>query len=344
MDIFDFLKMFSPDRGCYGLSLGSSNITIARSGKGVLVDEPSVIACETYSDRIVAFGSSAKAMIGRVPDTVTTSYPVQRGVVSDYRHLIYMLRDYIGRVKRSYFESDMIAAVPSSASVVERRAVIDALKACGARKAILLENAVAAALGCGLDIFDPKGQMIIDIGGGKTEIAVLSCGGVVSLSCPEVCGIQMDRDIVSYVRKNYNILIGISTAEYIKHKLGTVCAPKRRAFLDLGGRDLMSGLPVNFVLSNEDVYKALRDSAAAVLDSVSAMIEKLPPELTQDIVKGRICLCGGCASISGWTELLMDELCIDTYIPDNPSHSVALGAAGARQTAERLSKKRTAKR
>lgn len=319
-----------------GISLGSSNIFIYRRGKGIVLGEPSVIATETYSGKTVAAGIKAKRMIGRVPDTITVTEPVQRGVIADFKKTAYLLKNYIDKVKRNKWGLEIIISVPSSATAVERRAVMDAAKAAGGRKIHIIEEPVAAALGCGLEVFQAKGHLIVDIGGGKTEISVVSYGGVVYVMTVDSCAGTFDRDIINYVRKNYNILIGESTAEEVKMKLGSVIESDTIEFITVNGRDLLQGLPVSLVLSTDDVRDAVKEGVDSIIEGIIYTMEHIDPDLTSDIIRNRIHLVGGGSLINGWQELILKRTGIEAEVGNNPLECVALGAGNSRNVLNQI--------
>lgn len=313
-----------------GISLGSSNTYISRHGKGVVLGEPSVIATDIYNEKVVATGDRAKKMLGRAPETISVTTPIQGGVISDFNKTVDMLCSYVSKVVHNRIGLNTAIVVPGGATVVERRSMKDIAKAAYARKVVLVDAPIAAALGCGLDIFDPKGHIIVDIGGGRTEISVISMGGIViSKSIPECSG-TFDKDIINFVRKNYSILIGEGTAEEVKKSLG--CASeelKMMDFVTLSGRNLISGLPESFVLSSEDVHQALKDSLRAIIDGIMSVLGRIPPEIASDILKGKIYLVGGGSLMKGWTERLLAETGMESVVADNPLECVSIGAMRA---------------
>ncbi len=320
-----------------GLSLGTCNTYIYKRSKGIVLGEPSAVACDAYDeDKIIAMGYRAKKMRGRTPDTIKLVFPVNKGVIADFKKTVIMLNAYIERVKRNRWGLDVFIAVPSSATAVERRAASDAVVAAGASKATIVDSAIAAALGCDLDIFDEKGQMIIDIGAGNTGISVLSFGGVAYSIKSDICSSTFDNDIINYLRKNNRILIGAETAEDIKIKLGSVISDGTMDFMTVSGRDILRGLPVESVISSDDVRAALQNSVNGIVDSVLYVLEHIAPELSSDIVKNKIHLTGGGSLLRGWEALILKKTGINAMVAENPLECCAIGAGKANGLMRRI--------
>ncbi len=313
-----------------GIDIGTCNTLIYKRNKGVILNEPSVLALETYgSKQLVAVGREAKKMWGRTPDTVATSFPMIGGVVADFEKIVIMLREYIRRVKTGFSPVIATVSVPCRATPVERRAVSDAVIAAGAKRVTVLEKSIAGALGAGLSIFEPRGRMIVDIGGGTTEIAVISLGGIVSVTSTTCAGNQFDRDIINYIRRTHSILIGESTAEEVKTSIGSVYDDGQVDFMTVSGRDLVRGLPINVALSTDDVREAMGESIRFLVDQIRLTLEKIPPEMSSDIIESGITLVGGGSLLNGWEELLSKETGIAVIHAAAPMESVAAGLGNA---------------
>ena len=313
-------------RNVLGISLGSCNTYIYKRGKGVILGEPSFVASDTFTERDLAFGVKAKNMRGRAPDTITVSCPIRNGTIADFKKTVDMLSNYVGRVVRNRWGLEMIVSVPAAATVVERKAVRDAARAAYGSYVELMDEPIAAVLGCGLDVLSHQGFMIVDIGGGKTEISVIASGQIVRFLSLSQCGNVFDRDIISYVRRNYNILIGESTAEEVKCSLGSVVDSNSIDFVTLNGRDVVQGLPVSFVLSSVDVRDAIADSVKAISEGILSVLEKLPTELNSDVIANKIHLVGGGALLKGFAERILADTGVEAVVADNPLECVAVGA------------------
>ena len=312
------------------IDLGSANFRLYVDGKGVVVDEPNVIAVDEDSNRVVAVGRRAYKMLGRTSDRVRVVKPVTGGVISDLTLMDATLQHYLKKVTNSrVFMPRAVVAVPSGITEVERRAVVDAVAANGIRKVCLIEAPVSAAIGAGLDISRPHGSMVVDIGGGTTDIAVLSLGGVVVDASLRIGGDAFDEAIIRHVKRIHNVLIGERTAEEIKINVATVHPEGRQVEQEVRGRDLVTGLPTTIKVTSEDGRKALRESVASLVASVRSVLEKCPPELSADIVDKGIYLTGGGALLDGISQVLKDETGIDTYVAEQPLDCVALGTGKA---------------
>ena len=290
-----------------GISLGSSNTYIARHGKGIVLGEPSVVATDIYNEKVVAIGDKAKKMIGRAPETISVDRPISGGIISDFDKTVAMLCQYVSRVVQTRIGITSAIVVPAAASSVERRSMRDMAKAAYGSRVVPVDEPIAAALGCGLDVFSGRGHIIVDIGGGRTDISVVANGGVMLARSLSECSGTFDRDIINFVRKNYNILIGDGTAEDVKKQLGCASDVKNMELMTLNGRHLISGLPENFVLSSEDVHQAIASSVRAIVDGIMTVLGKIPPEIASDLIRSKIHLVGGGALMKGWTELIYKE-------------------------------------
>lgn len=324
-----------------GIDLGTVNTLIYNQNRGIVLNEPSVIALESFSDKLMAVGKEAKMMLGRTPDTVTSVMPLSGGVIADFDKTSQMLREYVKRTKKGWGSITAVVTVPCKATPVERRAVEDAVLSAHIKKAILIEEPLAAAIGCGIPIFEPKGSMIVDIGGGSTEIAVISLGGIVAETSLEQSGLMMDRDIIAYIRKKFNILIGDLVAEDLKINLGSVTEKEVMDFMTVSGRDLIEGLPLSVSVSSDDVREAILGSVYAIIDGIKQTLEKIDPELASDIIGNGIVLVGGGTLMNGWSELIYKETGLRTELATSPLENVAVGAGRALGLLKELEKAAT---
>ena len=312
-----------------GIDLGTANILVHVRGRGVVLNEPSVIAYDKESERIVEIGEEARAMLGRTPGNLTAIRPLKHGVISEATKTEKMLKYFIRKaVGRSFFgrRPRIAICVPSGATEVERRAVEDAAYNAGARYVFLVEEPVAAALGAGLDIIRPVGNLVVDIGGGTTDIAVISMGGAVVTASSKIAGDDFDDAIVRYIRKRYNILIGDTTADDIKINIGTCYKRPENISMDIRGRDLVTGLPKTITITSDETEEALRDTVAKVIEEVRSVLEKTPPELAADIADRGIILTGGGSLLHGFEQLMEEKTGITTMTAENPQQVVAIGA------------------
>ena len=316
--------MFSND---IGIDLGTANILIYLKGKGVILDEPSVVAYDKETNKIKTIGEEAREMLGRTPGNVVAVRPLQHGVISDYASTEKMLKYFIQKAigKHRFFKPVISICVPSDCTEVEKKAVEDATYAAGARYVELVEEPIAAAIGAGIDISKPCGNMIVDIGGGTTDIAVISLGGTVYSNSIKVAGDDFDEAIVRYMRKNYNMLIGDRTAEEIKLKIGSCFKRPETLTMDVKGRNLVTGLPKTVSLSTEDTEEALKEPATQIIDAIHLAFESTPPELAADIADRGIVLTGGGSLIYGLDELIQERTGIATMIAEDAKRCVAKG-------------------
>lgn len=309
-----------------GIDLGNTNVVVFVEGKGIVIREPSVVAIDTTTDTVIKIGKEAEEMLGRTPENIEAVKPLSGGFFGQYELMLKMLKHFIGRAsEKSLIWPKVMISVPTNITEVEQRAIIDASKEAGARKTILIEEPVAAAIGAGLDISSPLGNFIVDIGGGSTDIAVLSMGSVVVSDSIRVGGDKFDEAIVSYVRRTYNVLISERTAEAVKVQIGAVYDHNEAKLVDVKGRDLTEGLPTVVRLSSKEMMEALYEPVTAILDSICACIESTPPELVGDILQNGIALCGGGSLIFGLDLLINKVTGIRTYVAKNPLSCVAIG-------------------
>ena len=323
-----------------GIDLGTANVLIYVDGKGIVLQEPSVVAVNKDTKEILAIGSEAKRMIGRTPGNIAAIRPLREGVISDYditeRMLQYFIRKTCGGSR--IFKPRLIVCVPSGVTEVERKAVEEATYQAGAREVYIIEEPIAAAIGSGIDITKPFGNMVVDIGGGTTDIAVISLGGVVVSASIKVAGNDFDEAIIRHVRKAHNLFIGEQTAEAIKMKIGTVCKRPQAETMEVKGRNVITGLPKTVTVTSEEVREALQECTTKIVEAVHSVLEKTPPELAADIVDRGIVLTGGGALLDGFEEVISQRTGINTMTAENPACVVAEGTGRYAEVMEELGK------
>ena len=311
-----------------GIDLGTASILVYVKGKGVVLKEPSVVAYDRDTEQIMAIGEEARLMLGRTPGNIVAVRPLRQGVISDYKTTEKMLKYFIQKaVGKSFFgrRPRISVCVPSGVTDVEKRAVEDATYQAGARDVYIIEEPVAAAIGAGIDISRPCGNMIVDIGGGTSDIAVISLDGVVVSSSIKVAGDDFDDAIVRFMRKRHNLLIGERSAEEIKINIGTCYKRPENISMDIRGRNLVTGLPKTVTVSSDETEEALREVTSQIVDAVHSVLERTPPELTADIAERGIVLTGGGALLRGLEELLESKTGINTMTAEDPMQCVAVG-------------------
>lgn len=310
-----------------GIDLGTASILVYIKGKGVVLKEPSVVAFDRDTNEIKAIGEEARLMIGRTPGNIVAVRPLRQGVISDYTVTEKMMKYFIRKAmgKKTMRKPRICVCVPSQVTEVERKAVEDATYQAGAREVSIIEEPVAAAIGAGIDIAKPCGNMIVDIGGGTTDIAVISLGGTVVSASIKLAGDDFDDAIVRYMRKKHNLLIGERTAEDIKIRIGTCFQLPEVETMDVRGRNLVTGLPKTITVTSDETLEALRDPAMQIVDAVHGVLEKTPPELAADISDRGIVLTGGGALLRGLEDLLEEKTGINTMTADEPMTAVAIG-------------------
>ena len=321
-----------------GIDLGTANILVYVKGKGVVLKEPSVVAIDKVRNKVLAVGEDAREMLGRAPGSIVAIRPLKEGVIANYTVTQKLLSYVIDKVagKSVFFKPRVMTCVPIGITSVEKRAVMEATTQGGASKTYLIEEPLAAALGAGIDISVPRGNMVVDIGGGTTDIAVLSLGGIVVSSSIRIGGDHFDEAIVRHVKKVHNVLIGERTAEEIKMQVATVSRNGRQETISVRGRDMVTGLPTTFSVTSEDCRVALDDSVSSLIATVRGVLEKCPPELAADIVDNGIYLTGGGALLDGLAEVMSKETGITTHIADDPLECVALGTGKALENLDKL--------
>ena len=318
--------LFSQD---IGIDLGTANTLVFVKGKGIVIREPSVVAVDQRSNppKVVAVGAEAKEMIGRTPGSITAVRPLKDGVIADFEITAEMLKAFIHRAVSSspFSRARVMICIPSGVTEVERRAVYDAAKSAGAKFVSLIEEPMAAAIGAGLPVGEASGSMVVDIGGGTAEVAVISLGDIVTSRSARVAGNSFDEAIVSYIKKKYNLLIGERTAEEIKIKIGSAAPYDGEGAMHVKGRNLMDGLPKHVEITSEEVREALADSVNTILEAVKMTLEKTPPELASDIIDHGIMLTGGGAMLRGLDRLIAEETHIPVVVAEKPLDCVVDG-------------------
>lgn len=314
-----------------GIDLGTATVLAYVKNRGIVLREPSVVVMERNTQKILAIGEEARRMLGRTPGNIVALRPLHDGVIADYTVTEAMLRYFLGRVfgRNPLVRPRLMICVPSGITSVEKRAVIQAAEQAGAKSTRLIEEPLAAALGAGLDITSPGANMVVDIGGGTTDIAVLSLGGIVLSHSLRVAGDKLDEAIIRYVRREYNLLIGERTAEEIKINVGTAIPGSRDGTMEVRGRDLVAGLPRNIYLDSRQVGQALVEPLTAITDAVCSVLERTPPELASDLAQRGLVLTGGGALLHGIDMLLRERTGIPVHVADDPLSCVALGAGRA---------------
>lgn len=313
-----------------GIDLGTANTLVHVKGKGVLLREPSVVAIERDTGAILAVGEEAKQMIGRTPGNIIAVRPLADGVIADFDVTQSMLKYFISKAlkNRPFVKPRVVVGIPSGVTEVEKRAVIDATLQAGAREAYLIEEPMAAAIGAGLEVHEPTGNMVVDIGGGTTEVAIISLGGIVTSKSIRIGGNEMDQAIASYIKKEYNLLIGERTAEEIKIKLGSAELKEGEETIDsmdIRGRDLVTGLPKSLTITSAEMREALAEPVNSIIEAIKVTLEKTPPELAADIMDRGIVMTGGGSSLSGLDKRVNQETGMPIHIAENPLDCVALG-------------------
>lgn len=321
------MGLFSLD---LGIDLGTSNTLIYVRGKGIMIHEPSWVAVDKKSRQPLAIGAQAKEMVGRTPSSIIVLRPLRDGVISEFEITLAMLGYFIGRVHQQSVvpmpRPRVVVGIPTGATEVEKRAVFDASMAAGAREVYLIEQPIAASLGAGLPLADVRGTMIVDIGGGTTEVAITSMGGIVVSRSLRVAGDEMDQDIINYIRNKYNILIGERMAEQIKIEIGSVYPLETEKTMSIRGRNLITGLPEQLDVSSLEIREAVLPSLQVIIDTIKDALDEVPPEIGADLLDTGICLAGGSSQLKGLIERLAGELKMHIWMAEDPMTCVARGA------------------
>lgn len=327
-----------------GIDLGTANTLVYVKGKGIVLREPSVVAINNVTKKVLAVGEEAKKMIGRTPGNIVAIRPMKDGVIADFDVTQTMLKKFIEKVtSRSAFTSPrIIVCYPSGVTEVEKRAIDEATKQAGAREVVLMEEPMASAIGAGLPVDEPTGSMIVDIGGGTTEVAVISLEGIVTSKSLRVAGDELDTAIISYIKREYSLMIGERTAEAVKMELGSAfkAEDEDSRTMDLKGRDLISGLPKTITVSQAQIRDALKEPVSSIIEAIKTTLEKTPPELAADIMEKGIMLAGGGAMLGGLDKLINHETHMPVHIAECPLDCVALGAGKALEFFDKISKRR----
>lgn len=322
-----------------GIDLGTANTLVYLKGKGVILREPSVVAVNNHTGEVLAVGLDAKQMIGRTPGNITAIRPLKDGVIADFETtqgmLKYFIRKAVGNSPLS--RPRVIICVPSGVTEVEKRAVVDSAMSAGAKEAFLIEEPMASAIGAGLPVEEPSGSMVVDIGGGTSEVAVISLGGIVVSRSLRIAGDEFDDAIIHYIKKEYNLMIGERTSEDIKLKIGSAYPLPEEETYSISGRDLVTGLPKELSISSMEIREALREPINSVVDSIKYTLEKTPPELASDIMERGIMLAGGGALLKGLDKLISEETGIPVYIAEQPLDCVVLGTGKVLEEIDTLS-------
>ena len=332
------MKLFNLNSKDIGIDLGTANTLVTLKGKGIGLEEPSVVAIEKKSGNVIATGNEAKEMLGRTPDTINVIRPLKDGVIADLTATQLMLKNLMNKVSQRYrvIRPRVVVGVPSGITEVEERAVQEAVLQAGAREVYLIEEPMAAAIGAGLEVAEPTGSIIVDIGGGTTEVAVISLGGIVVSTSIRIAGDELDEDIINYVKRELNMVIGETTAEEIKKTIGCAAPLMTDVPMKIRGRDLGTGLPRNIEVYSSQILEAMTDSINEIVESIKQTLEKTPPELASDISEKGIVLAGGGALIQNIDKLLSYKTGMPVYIADEPLNCVVKGTAKTIEDLERL--------
>ncbi|RDW20353.1 rod shape-determining protein [Oceanobacillus arenosus] len=325
-----------------GIDLGTANVLVYSKTKGIVLNEPSVVAIDINTKQVVAVGIEAKEMIGKTPQNIIPIRPLRDGVIADYDVTSQMLKALLKKVSKkigiSMRKPTVVVCTPSGSTTVERRAIHNAVTSYGAKHVHLIEEPVAAAIGADLPVDEPIANVVIDIGGGTTEVGIISFGGVVSCNAVRIGGDKIDEEIIQNIRKQYNVLIGERTAENIKMEIGYAHPNHKEVTMEVRGRDMVTGLPKTIIVSSTEVYAAIKESLEQILETVRATLEDCPPELSGDIVDHGIVLTGGGSLLNGMQEWLANEINVPVHMAPNPLESVAIGTGRALKMLNKLQK------
>jgi len=321
-----------------GIDLGTASVLVYIKGKGIVLKEPSVVAIDKNTKKMLAVGEEARKMLGRTPGNIVAIRPLRNGVIADYDVTEMMLRYFISKVcgRRLFLKPRIMVCIPTGVTTVEKRAVLEATRQAGARKTFLIEEPVAAAIGAGLDISQPVGNMVVDIGGGTTDVAVLSLGNIVYSQSIRVAGDKFDEAIAKYVRKQFNVMIGERTAEEVKIKIATAYPKERQLEMEVKGRNLVTGLPINLKLTSQQTFEAIEEPVNDILDCIFHVLEKTPPELSADISDRGIVMTGGGSLLNGLDKLISEKTKLPVHVAEDAISCVAIGTGKALECLDKL--------
>ncbi|AEI38726.1 rod shape-determining protein [Paenibacillus mucilaginosus] len=325
-----------------GIDLGTANVLIHVKGRGVVLDEPSVVAIESDGKRVLAVGEEAFRMVGRTPGNIVAIRPLKDGVIADFEITELMLKYFINKVggRNWYSHPRILICAPTNITSVEQKAIREAAERSGAREVFLEEEPKAAAIGAGMDIYQPSGNMVVDIGGGTTDVAVLSMGDIVTSSSIKIAGDKFDSSIMKYIKSKYKLLIGERTSEDIKKRIGTVHPEGKKETMDIRGRDMVSGLPLTMTINSQEIQEALDEPVSNIVAAAKSVLERTPPELSADIIDRGVILTGGGAMLHGIDQLLADELKVPVLIAEDPMHCVVKGTGIMLDNLDKVSKRK----
>jgi rod shape-determining protein MreB len=331
--------MFAKD---IGIDLGTANVLIHVKGRGIVLNEPSVVAIDKNTNKVLAVGEEARKMVGRTPGNIVAIRPLKDGVIADFDVTEAMLKHFMNKldVKGMFSKPRILICCPTNITSVEQKAIREAAEKSGGKKVYLEEEPKVAAIGAGMDIFQPSGNMVVDIGGGTTDVAVLSMGDIVTSQSIKMAGDRFDTEILNYVKKEYKLLIGERTSEDIKVKIGTVFPDSRNESMEIRGRDMVSGLPRTITIHSHEIESALRESVAVIVQAAKSVLEETPPELSADIIDRGVILTGGGALLHGIDLLLAQELRVPVLIAENPMDCVAIGTGLMLENIDKIAKRR----
>lgn len=314
-----------------GIDLGTANTLVFVPKKGIIINEPTVVAISVIDNKILAVGAEAKEMLGRTPDTIIAHRPMKDGVIADYRVTEAMLRYFINKATGNvrFFRPEVMISVPGGITSTERRAVIDAAQAAGAKAAYVIKETVAAAIGAGIDIATPSGNMVIDMGGGTTDVAVLSLGGIVTQTSVRVAGNKMDQAIADYIKKKHGLAVGDRTAEEIKIKIGSALPVEKEATIEIRGRDMVQGLPKTIKVSTNEIVEAIQEELREIIKAIRSVLQETPPELAADIIDKGMILTGGTALLRNLDKLIGQSTGVPAYVADDAILCVVKGTGVA---------------